>query len=63
MLLQSIAIFMEKQMGHLHWAHSKKELIFEGTKLILSIENDVTANLSFNDIINKFSKQKARKCM
>lgn len=30
---------------------------------ILSIESDITANLNFDDVIDQFSKQKARKCL
>jgi len=30
---------------------------------ILSIESDITANLSFDDVIDHFSKQKVRKCL
>jgi len=31
--------------------------------VILSIESDTTANLNFDDVIDQFSKQKARKCL
>jgi|UniRef100_A0A2S2R468 hypothetical protein len=30
---------------------------------LLSIESDITANLNFDDVIDHFSKQKARKCL
>jgi hypothetical protein len=42
------------------YIESKKNIDALG---ILSIESDIIANLSFNDVIDHFSKQKARKCL